>query len=95
MRLIPIVALILLPLGAAAQNPICAPTGEIVQSAVDARRSGQDAASATQEIRALQTGERAGYVEAVQPLVDWVYTLDETQLAQDVAGAWVAQCEAQ
>ena len=35
------------------------------------------------------------YAPAVQPLVDWVYSLDEAQLAEDVAGSYVTQCEAQ
>jgi hypothetical protein len=83
------------PVAAMAQNPICAPTGEIVAAAVEARKAGQgaDAAKAAIADRLDEAGQ--AYAPAVQPLVDWVYELPEDDLNKDVSGAWVAQCEAQ
>ncbi|MBC7165460.1 MAG: DNA primase [Roseovarius sp.] len=83
------------PMAATAQNPICAPTGEIVAAAVAARKAGQGADAAKAEIAAGLGEAKAAYVPAVQPLVDWVFELPEGDLQKDVAGSWVAQCEAQ
>src|SRR6056297_2865034 len=95
MRLMLIAALSTLPLSATAQNPMCAPTGEIVARAVEARKDGQEAPEAITAISADMTGGMAPYEPAVQPLVDWVYTLDEAELSKDVEGSYVMQCEAQ
>lgn len=84
-----------MPQLASAQNPICEPTGEIVAAAVEARRSGQTAATARETITAGLGEAQAGFAPAVQPLVDWVYELPEGDLQKDVAGAWMTQCEAQ
>jgi hypothetical protein len=83
------------PMPATAQNPICAPTGEIVAAAVAARRAGQGAGDAKAAITEGLGAARRGYAPAVQPLVDWVYELPATDLQKDVAGAWITQCEAQ
>ena len=90
-----VVALMLAPLAAAAQNPICAPTGEIVAAAVEARKAGQGAEAAKDGITDGLGADSRDYAPAVQPLVDWVYDLPEADLEKDVAGAWVTQCEAQ
>ncbi|WP_297769684.1 DNA primase [uncultured Roseovarius sp.] len=95
MRLMLIAVLSTLPLSATAQNPICAPTGEIVARAVEARKDGQKAPQTIKAISADMTGDRAAYEPAVQPLVTWVYELDEAALQEDVAGSYVTQCEAQ
>ena len=98
MRMISLGLLAMMPLVphvAKAQNPICAPTGEIVASAVEARKAGQTAITAREIITAGLTEAQAGIAPAVQPLVDWVYELPDDDLAKDVAGAWVTQCEAQ
>lgn len=95
MRLMLITALSLLPVTVMAQNPICAPTGAIVTRAVEARTAGQGAPDAIKAISADMAGELAAYEPAVQPLVDWVYSLEEADLAQDVADSYVTQCEAQ
>src|SRR6056297_4255025 len=86
-------AFTLLALPVAAQNPICAPTGEIVAAAVEARKSGEGARAAKAGIRRGLGDALQAYAPAVQPLVDWVYELPEADLHKDVAGAWVAQCE--
>jgi hypothetical protein len=95
MRPMLIAALCLLPVMAVAENPMCAPTGEIVALAVEARKSGEEAPATISAITAEMTGDMALYAPAVQPLVDWVYSLEEAQLAEDVAGSYVTQCEAQ
>jgi len=86
---------IALPLAAAAQNPICAPTGEIVAAAVEARKAGQPAPETIETISAGLGEAGAAYKPAVEPLVGWVYELPEADLDKDVAGSWVTQCEAQ
>ncbi len=84
-----------LPMAATAQNPICAPTGEIVAAAVAARKSGQGADAAKAGIAAGLGEAKAAFAPAVPPLVDWVFELPEDDLQKDVAGSWVTQCEAQ
>lgn len=88
-------ALIALPMAAQAENPICAPSGAIVQSAVDARLAGQGSVEAIRTISDNLPEDRKNYAPAVQPLVDWVYTLTEEQLGPGVAEAYIAACEAQ
>jgi len=88
-------AFTLAPISAAAQNPICAPTGEIVAAAVEARKAGRSAEAAKDGIAGGLGESLQDYAPAVPPLVDWVYYLPEDDLQKDVAGAWVAQCEAQ
>ena len=88
-------ALMVLPMSAMAQNPICAPSGGIVQAAVEARIGGQDAPAAIRAISDALPEDRKSYEPAVQPLVDWVYTLPEEQLGAEVAEAYIAACEAQ
>lgn len=95
MRPMLIAALTLLPITAMAENPICAPTGEIVGRAVEARKSGENAPDSIKAISADMTGDLAAYEPAVQPLVDWVYSLTETEMTEDVAGSYITQCEAQ
>lgn len=84
-----------LPMTATAQNPICAPTGEIVAAAVEARKAGQGAEAARAGITEGLEGDKAQFIPAVQPIVDWVYELPQADLEKDVAGSWVTQCEAQ
>ena len=84
-----------LPMTATAQNPICAPTGEIVAAAVEARKAGQGAEAARAGITEGLESDKAQFIPAVQPIVDWVYELPEADLKKDVAGSWVTQCEAQ
>jgi len=87
--------LMALPLTAMAQNPICAPTGEIVAAAVEARKAGQGAEAAKAGISAGLEGDKAQFIPAVQPIVDWVYELPQADLEKDVTGSWITQCEAQ
>ncbi len=88
-------ALIALPMMAQAENPICAPSGAIVQAAVDARLAGQGSVEAISKISEDLPEDQKNFVPAVQPLVDWVYTLTDEQLGPGVAEAYIAACEAQ
>lgn len=88
-------ALIILPVSALAENPICAPSGGIVQAAVDARLAGQNSAEAIRSISDDLPEDRKAFVPAVPTLVDWVYTLTDEQLGPGVAEAYIAACEAQ
>ena len=59
------------------------------------RRAGSTSPKAIEEISAEYTGDKARYQAAVQPLVDWVYSLSEDQLGDGVAEAYIAACLAQ
>ncbi|WP_113911966.1 DNA primase [Roseovarius dicentrarchi] len=74
--------------GKAAEN--CAVTSGIVADAVAQRVSGRAQADAT---ATLADGDIAArFVPAVQPLVEWVYTLPQDQLTGDAAAAFQAAC---
>ena len=90
-----IATLLALPITAQAENPICATSGEIVKAAVEARGAGTASPEAIETISAEYNGDKARYQNAVQPLVDWVYSLSEDQLGDGVAEAYLAACLAQ
>ncbi len=96
MRRIALIATLLaLPMTAQAENPMCDTSGDIVKAAVEARGAGSTSPKAIEEISAEYTGDKARYQAAVQPLVDWVYSLSEDQLGDGVAEAYIAACLAQ
>ncbi|SLN41163.1 hypothetical protein ROG8370_01718 [Roseovarius gaetbuli] len=90
-----IATLLALPMTAQAENPMCATSGDIVTAAVEARGAGIESPEAIEAISAGYTGDEARYQNAVQPLVDWVYSLSEEQLGDGVAEAYLAACLAQ
>ncbi|MDT8329048.1 MAG: DNA primase [Roseovarius sp.] len=94
-RLALITALFVLPMTAQAENPLCDTSGDIVQAAVDARVAGTGSPEAIKTISANYTGDMARYKNAVQPLVDWVYSLSQEQLDDNVSDAYRAACLAQ
>ncbi len=94
-RLALIVTFLTLPMTAQAENPMCVTSGDIVQAAVEARSADLDAPEAIKTISADYTGDKARYQPAVQPLVDWVYSLSDEQLGDGVSEAYVAACLAQ
>lgn len=74
--------------GDAAKN--CATTASIVAEAVKQRVSGSAPANT---YSAIAGGDlEAQFVPAVQPLVDWVYTLPADQLTGEAAAAFEAAC---
>ncbi|SFN47007.1 hypothetical protein SAMN04487859_10350 [Roseovarius lutimaris] len=94
-RLALITSLLALPMAAQAETSICDTSGAIVQAGIDARVAGTAAPEAIKTISAGYTGDMERYQGAVQPLVDWVYSLPEEQLDDGVAEAYVAACLAQ
>ncbi|MBZ8118685.1 DNA primase [Roseovarius sp. LXJ103] len=71
----------------------CAPTAEIVQMAVTARKLGAEADATQADILANDAVEER-YVPAVPSLVEWVYTLPEEQLTDEVAASFEEACGA-
>jgi len=70
----------------------CAAQADIVTSAVDARQEGRDAQATKAMMEAADSGIPARYAPGITPLVEWVFTLPEDQLALDVGGAFEKQC---
>ena len=70
----------------------CAAQADIVTSAIDARTQGRDAPATKAMLEAEDSGIPARYAPGIAPLVEWVFTLPEDQLALDVGGAFEKQC---
>lgn len=71
----------------------CAPTAEIVQMAVTARALGAEQDATQADILANDAVEER-YAPAVPSLVEWVYTLPEDQLTDEVAVSFEEACGA-
>jgi hypothetical protein len=83
------------PLAAQDQKTVCATSADIVDSAVEARRDGVRQRKAIRTIGNDLAGDAAPYKAAVEPIVNWVYTLEDEQMSQDVAAAYEKACLAQ
>jgi len=68
----------------------CAVTADVVADAVAQRANGGAQADTLAALTASDLEAR--FVPAVQPLVDWVYTLPIDQLTEDAAAAFKAAC---
>ncbi|WP_121630878.1 hypothetical protein [Tropicibacter alexandrii] len=88
MRVALVAILVALPVWGQAAPMDCAAQAEFVMGLVEGRAAGtpRDAAeaSATEALDA----------EAGGMLVEWIYTLPEAQLTEEVGTAWKTQCEA-
>ncbi len=74
--------------GSATEN--CAATASIVADAVAQRVAGSAQADT---LTTLSEGDMdARFVPAIQPLVEWVYTLPSDQLTGEAAAAFEAAC---
>lgn len=82
------------PIAAQDKQDLCENTAMIVDDAVTARADGASAQDAASTVRDTMDTDSA-YTGAVQPIVDWVYTLPEDQLTDAVAVAYKEQCLAQ
>ena len=82
------------PVVAQDKQDLCENTAVIVGDAVTARADGASAQDAVSAVRDAMDADSA-YKAAVQPIVDWVYTLPEDQLTDAVAVAYEEQCLAQ
>ena len=83
------------PLGAQDKTLLCDTSGEIVAAAVTSRVSGASNAATIKSISKSLEGDKATFKPAVQPIVDWVYTLDKPLLTDEVATSYVEACLAQ
>lgn len=90
-------SLILLTAPVMAQDKaqLCAISAEIAGSAVAQRAAGEDKDKTAKAITADMTGDRANFAAAVPHIVDWVWTLPEDQLTDEVAEAYSIACLAQ
>lgn len=70
----------------------CAATAGIVGWAVEMRSGGVAAAEAKKTLTTGDIAVKSKYTEAVGPLVDWVFSLPEAALSEDVTGAYEQQC---
>ncbi|PVA10251.1 DNA primase [Pelagivirga sediminicola] len=77
-------------LAAADSAENCAATSAIVAEAVSLRADGATQAAATRTLGAADIDGK--YLPAVQPLVEWVYTLPEDQLTAAAPTAFEAAC---
>lgn len=90
--------LVLLAMPALAQDPaqdkaeLCKVTSGIAGDAVSARGAGATEAATIAAITADLPATGTDYTSAVQPIVEWVYTLPEEQLTDEVQAAYQAAC---
>ncbi|WP_294622836.1 DNA primase [uncultured Roseovarius sp.] len=83
------------PVMAQDKESLCATSAEIVDSAVEARQDGMRQKKAIRTIGEGLEGDAAIYKPAVEPIVNWVYTLEEDQLTDEVAATYEEACLAQ
>ena len=82
------------PVAAQDKQDLCENTAVMVGDAVIARADGATAQDAARTVRD-NVDAGSDYKGAVQPIVDWVYTLPEEQLTEAVSAAYKEQCLAQ
>lgn len=90
-----LVALLATSLSAQDKAALCDIQGEIVDAAVAERVGGADAQSATDNVAEALPDDQANFKPAVEPIVQWVYTLEADQLTDEVAASYVTACMAQ
>lgn len=73
-------------------SELCAVSAGIVGHAVEQRRDGAALPAAQDAVIVSLGDDHAEYVPAVEPIVEWVYTLPEDQLTDEVAEAYAAAC---
>lgn len=83
------------PLAAQDKESICATSAEIVDSAVEARSDGVGQQEAMETIGNGLEGDAAIYKPAVEPIVNWVYDLEEEQMSDEVGATYEKACLAQ
>ena len=83
------------PLVAQDKESICSTSAGIVDAAVDARSDGMGQEEAKTTIGNGLEGDAAIYKAAVQPIVNWVYGLEEAQLSDEVGATYEKACLAQ
>lgn len=94
-RITAMLCLLATPLAAQDKEMLCATSGEIVDLAVAERVGGADEGTAVKSVSAALPDDKAKFKPAVEPLVQWVYTLEAGQLTDDVAKSYIDACLAQ
>lgn len=83
------------PLAAMEKAQMCELSAEITGAVVSERSGGAEKVAAVKAVSGSLDGEKAAFSEAVQPIADWVYTLPEDQLDDQVAVSYEKACLAQ
>ena len=83
------------PVMAQDKESLCATSAGIVDSAVEARQEGMRQKKAIRTIGSGLEGDAAIYKPAVEPIVNWVYDLEEGQLTDEVGATYEKACLAQ
>lgn len=87
-----LIALLATPLAAQDKAALCDIQGEIVNAAVAERVGGADAQSASENVAEALPDDKANFKPAVEPIVQWVYTLEAEHLTEEVARSYIAAC---
>ena len=95
LRLVFPVLVLAFPAFAQDADELCTVSSEIAGAAVVERNAGEPQDTAISAITADLDGVSANYAAAVQPIVEWVYTLPQEQLTDEVAVAYKTACLAQ
>lgn len=77
-----------------AKTANCAATADIVQRAVVERAGGNSKEGTTEKLTADEAGIDDKYDTTIPALVEWVWSLDEALLQDDVSGTFEKSCMA-
>lgn len=95
LRFTALLAFMATPLAAQDKDVLCNTSGEIVGTAVAERIGGADETTAIRNVEEALPDDKANFRPAVEPIVQWVYTLEPEELTDEVAASYVAACFAQ
>jgi hypothetical protein len=73
----------------------CATQAEVAMMLVSARADGASDGDAISSVSAALSQNAQKYASIVPAMADWIYSLPEDQLTEDVRTSWVAACVAQ
>jgi len=80
------------PLAAMEKAQMCAVTAEIAGAVVSERSDGAEKTAAIEAVSGSLDEDNTIFLAAVQPIADWVYTLPEDQLTDQVAVSYEDAC---
>ena len=80
------------PAAAQDKQVLCNSSADIVDAAVTARAGGAKERKTIRDITGNLNGDQAAFKPAVEPIVNWVYTLPEDQLTGEVAKVYKETC---
>ena len=70
----------------------CQAQAEVVMQVVSGRADGADQAQTVEAVQSGLSADRATYAQVVPAIADWVYTLPEDQLGDEVGQSWIDAC---